>query len=629
MRIKEFFKILWNFRSTLLLILLPIVMLPIPIVLDSTEAACGYCIIIMAAYWISEVLPLAVTSFLPLIMFPLMGIMPASAVSVVYLKDTNWLFVGGLMIAVAVEHTCLHKRIALRVLLAVGSKPESLMIGFMLPTYFLSMWISNTATTAMMIPIVNAVLGELVRGPSEYQNDQELEDGPEQPDLEKTTGFTTTNIDVKSQNTESNTDGVKSYQNSTFKSDESDIDSVNDATKAEETETASKENDVAVVQPEPKHESGKLEKGLTLCVPYAASIGGITTLTGTGPNLVLAGQYPILFPDAEPPITFSNWMAYHLPLSLSLLLLSYIWLMWLFLDLSIKSIRTWCGRGNKTERDRRVNELLVREYAKLGDIRWAEVTVLIVFTTTALLWFFRDPGFIPGWSVLFKDGYVSDGTVAMTMACLLFFLPSKRPTFLGKRPEKINDIKPVPPVLDWPTVHRMFPWNVVFLLGGGFALAEGATVSGFSDWLGEQLLFLNGLPNWVICLIVTVITCLFTECTSNVATASLFVPIIAELAQGAQIHPLYLLLPTVVSTSLAFMLPVATPPNAIAFSYGHLKVVDLVKAGWMLNLLGILILMVFVNTYGIAFYGLDEFPYWASENYTGPTDPPTTMMPLI
>nr|XP_018667381.1 solute carrier family 13 member 2-like [Ciona intestinalis] len=138
-------------------------------------------------------------------------------------------------------------------------------------------------------------------------------------------------------------------------------------------------------------------------------------------------------------------------------------------------------------------------------------------------------------------------------------------------------LRPVAPILDWKTVHHKFPWAVMLLITGGFAMAKGATESGFSEWLGDQLIFLGGIETWAICLIVTIVVCLFTECSSNVATASIFVPILAQLAQSLEVHPLYLMLPPVLAASLAFMLPVATPPNALAFSYGHLKVMDLVK----------------------------------------------------
>uniref|UniRef100_H2Z9I1 Citrate transporter-like domain-containing protein n=1 Tax=Ciona savignyi TaxID=51511 RepID=H2Z9I1_CIOSA len=568
MAVPRFLRQIWAFQRTLCVILPPLLLLPIPIVIGGTEAACGYAILIMAIYWVTEAIPLAVTAFLPLIMFPMSGIMSASAVSKAYFSDTAWLFVGGLIIAVSVEVTNLHKRIALSVLVLVGAKPRWLMLGFMLTTYFLSMWISNTATTAMMLPIVEAVFGELKAG--EEKRAREI--------LEMTRARS-------GKGDKSAEDESKTSMSTSFYNDE----------HIESEEERNKRMD-------------NLIKGITLCVPYAASIGGTATVTGTGPNLVLSGLFNTLFPDATIKLSFANWIAYALPGSLCMLVLSYIWLSIFFLGFSLRDISSCLTRSNFTEGEKNARKVIVTEYKKLGNIKWKEVTVLAVFTTTALLWFFRDPGFMPGWSVVFKEDFVDDGTVAMTMAFFLFFLPSERPSSV----DKVDDLKrPVSPILDWPTVHRMFPWSVMFLITGGFALAEGATQSGFSQWLGDQLIFLGDLPTWVISLIVTIIVCLFTECSSNVATASLFVPILANLAQSLRIHPLHLMIPPVLACSLAFMLPVATPPNALAFSYGHIKVLDLVKAGSMLNIMGVAIITLFINTYGYSLFGLGEFPSWA------------------
>nr|XP_009860115.1 solute carrier family 13 member 5-like isoform X2 [Ciona intestinalis] len=619
---------IWAFRNTLYIIIPPILLLPIPIIINSTEASCGYAILLMAIYWITEAIPLAATAFLPLIIFPLSGVMTASAVSAAYFTDTAWLFVGGLIIAVSVEVTGLHKRIALRVLLFVGAKPRCLMFGFMMTTYFLSMWISNTATTAMMLPIVEAVFRELKAGEEKRAN--------EILDKLKTQRSHDTNAEVDSGKAST------SFCNRSFE------DNDQNENKNEKESQIADFNDVIFIPDDIETEEQRnkrmdnLIKGITLCVPYAASIGGTATVTGTGPNLVLSGQFATLFPDATMKLSFGSWIAYALPGSVCMLILAYIWLSLYFLGFNLREI-VGCFRGSDvTEGERNARNVIVTEYKKLGDITWKEVTVLSLFTTTALLWFFRDPGFMPGWSILFEEDYVDDGTVAMTMAFLLFVLPSERPSFLRKssgldEDDKSEDsvstmesdelLRPVAPILDWKTVHHKFPWAVMLLITGGFAMAKGATESGFSEWLGDQLIFLGGIETWAICLIVTIVVCLFTECSSNVATASIFVPILAQLAQSLEVHPLYLMLPPVLAASLAFMLPVATPPNALAFSYGHLKVMDLIKAGWMLNVLGVLVISVFINTYGVSYFGLNEFPAWAALPKTsGTTAAPTFNM---
>ncbi|XP_076817774.1 Na(+)/citrate cotransporter-like isoform X1 [Clavelina lepadiformis] len=589
----KFLSALWRYRSTLVFLLTPIVLLAVPLAIPGKEALCGYCMILMGVYWMTEVIPLAITSFIPLILFPLFGIMTADDVSRSYLTNTNWLFVGGLTIALAVETTNLHKRISLKVLTLVGANPRCLMFGFMVTTFFLSMWISNTATTAMLLPIVEAVIKELTleRG---NKNDSYENHSLSGLTLEKT----------------ASTNATQFYKSRTL-SEEDEIE-----TKEDVIETTVEVESQAEVEPSQKQINAKLKmkKGLTLCVPYAASIGGTATLTGTGPNLVLSGQFPILFPDAPPLISFANWFAYCLPSALVFFLVSYFWISSLYLGFSVREYIGCIQRKHKTQQEINANRLLKREYKNLGPIKWSELTVLLVFVTTALLWFFREPGFMPGWAMLFEEGYVDDGTVAIGMASLLFFLPDVKPMFLRRKDEDTK-VRPVGSILKWSDMKK-FPWNVVLLLGGGFALAEGATESGLSQWLGDELGVLEKLDTWLISFIVTIILCAFTEFTSNVATASLFVPILATLAQTIQVHPLYLLIPPVLATSLAFMLPVATPPNAIAFSYGRLKVIDMIKAGAFMNILGIATITIFINTYGVAFFHLNEFPDWAVPSNT-------------
>ncbi|XP_076817772.1 solute carrier family 13 member 2-like isoform X3 [Clavelina lepadiformis] len=586
---------IWSYRITLVIVFTPLLLLPLPLVFQTNEASCGYVILLMAIYWITEAIPLAVTALLPLILFPVTGIMTAKAVSQAYFVDTSWLFIGGLIIAVAIERSNLHKRIALKVLILVGTKPRRLMFGFMVTTFFLSMWISNTATTAMMLPIVESVFGEL-KADGETHDEKTRERRETTHEENENSQVDLDESDHRNQTT--------SFDNQGYEPDfDEQVDLENTLDDDQEQNNCSKEPEQL---PEERH--NRLIKGITLCIPYSASIGGTATLTGTAPNLVLSGQFQILFPDAPQLLSFGSWFVYCIPGALLTLLLSYMWLCWLFLGFDFKDFSV-C-RGEESEEERKARNYLKTEHKALGSIRWAEGSVLAIFITTALLWFFRKPGFMPGWGVIFLDGYVSDGTVAITMAFLLFLLPKERPEFL-KYSEDQELWQPVEALLDWPTMHNKFPWSVAFLLAGGFALARGATESGFSAWMGSQLAFLEGVQPWIICLLVTALVCLFTECSSNTATSSLFVPILANLAQSIEVHPLYLMFAPVLASSLAFMLPAATPPNAIAFSYGRLKVVDLVKAGWALNVMGVLVITLFINTYGRAYFGFGTFPAWA------------------
>uniref|UniRef100_A0A4W5MC01 Solute carrier family 13 member 5 n=1 Tax=Hucho hucho TaxID=62062 RepID=A0A4W5MC01_9TELE len=507
----------------------------------SREAACAYVIILMAVYWCTEALPLAVTALLPAVLFPMFGIMQSKDVCMQYLKDTNMLFVGGLMVAVAVEHWNLHKRIALRVLLFVGVRPALLMLGFMGVTAFLSMWISNTATTAMMVPIVQAVLEQL-------------------------NNYTETEMPV-----------------------------------------------ILTEKDKLMNNKKKMCKGMTLCVCYAASIGGTATLTGTGPNLVLKGQMNQLFPNNGDVINFASWFGFAFPNMILMLTLAWLWLQFVFMGFNFK--KTWgCGAA-KTEKEIAVYNVIKEQHRQLGSMSFGELSVLGLFSCLVVLWFTREPGFVAGWATYIFNSdaeYVTDATVAVFIAVLLFVLPSKPPRFCCKHQHPAG---PTPALLTWKVAQKKLPWSIVLLLGGGFALAKGSEESGLSMWIGDQMTPLHTIPPWAIAIILCLLIAIFTECTSNVATATLFLPVLASLSQSIGMNPLYVMVPCTLSASFAFMLPVATPPNAIVFSYGYLKVSDMARTGIVMNIIGILCITLAINSWGRAMFHLDTFPTWA--NTTG------------
>ncbi|XP_022067341.1 solute carrier family 13 member 5 [Acanthochromis polyacanthus] len=581
-----FFKYLRSIKNQLVLFSTPLLFLPLPLVIGTKEAECGYVIILMAVYWCTEVLPLAVTALLPALLFPLFGIMESQDVCMQYLKDTNMLFVGGLMVAVAVEHWNLHKRIALRVLLLVGVRPALLMMGFMGVTAFLSMWISNTATTAMMVPIVQAVLEQLnntdVEIPQILSTDEEVQTSgsDSKPPLE----------------TEKQSEGqgpvVVTFLDAT----------VEDAKRKEAAERL------------------KMCKGMTLCVCYSASIGGTATLTGTGPNLVLNGQMNQLFPENGDVINFASWFGFAFPNMIIMLTLSWLWLQFVFMGFNFK--KTWGCGSVKTEKDIAAYNVIREQYRLLGPMSFGEINILGIFILLVVGWFTRDPGFVHGWAtVLFNSEaeYVTDATVAIFVAVLLFVLPSKPPRFCSRRTRADiaphQSAGPTPPLLTWKVAQKKLPWGIVLLLGGGFALAKGSEVSGLSQWLGNQMTPLQSIPPWAIAILLCLLLATFTECTSNVATATLFLPVLASMSQSIGINPLYIMVPCTLSTSFAFMLPVATPPNAIVFSYGYLKVADMAKTGFVMNIIGILCITLAINSWGKAMFDLDTFPTWA--NATG------------
>jgi len=460
----------------------------------------------MAIWWISEAVPLAVTALLPVALFPILGIMDGQMVSATYFNHVIFLFIGGFLIALAMQKWDLHKRIALRILLFTGTKPARILLGFMLATAFLSMWISNTATTMMMVPILISVISQL-----EEQNQ--------------------------------NLPGKRNSYST----------------------------------------------GLLLGVAYSASIGGMMTLVGTPPNLSFTRIFQIMFPEA-PEISFADWMVFALPAGIILFLFA-----WLFLF-------TRYGKGSGSQQLDK--DLLSKQYKKLGKPGYEEKVILLVFVSLAVLWISRADiqlgSFrIPGWQNLFRfPEYFNDGTVAIALSIILFAIPSKQ----GK------GIR----LLDWKTAAKL-PWGIVLLFGGGFALALGFKESGLSTWFGEQLSFVTFLhPVFIIALVALLMTFL-TELTSNTATTEMILPVLAGLSVATQIHPLLFMLPATMSASMAFMLPVATPPNAIIFGTNRLKIIDMVKTGLIMNLTGTLVITFSVYFVARWVFGidLDIFPEWA------------------
>lgn len=444
---------------------------------------------LMAVWWVTEAIPIPATALLPIVLMPVLGVMEPAAVTAPYAHHLIFLFMGGFLIAVTMERWNLHRRIALRTIQMVGVTPRLIILGFMLATAFLSMWISNTATTMMMFTIALAVVEQVT-------------------DLLSDRGLDT----------------------------------------------------------EPGHVH--FATALMLGIAYAASIGGVATLIGTPPNAILAGVVEETFGLQ---IAFGEWMMFALPLSVVMLAIT-----WWYLTAIAFPAETDELPGGR--------ELIRREADQLGPMARQEKAVLAVFVAVAGAWILRGTVDLPALAL------INDSTIAIAGAAALFLIPADR--------EKGQFL------LDWPTAVKI-PWDIILLFGGGFALAKSFAVSGLTEWLAGQLELLHGVGLAGLVLAAVMLVIMLTEVTSNTATATLLLPVTGALALALQVHPYGLMTAVALAASFAFMLPVATPPNAIVFSSRHVTIAQMARAGIWLNIIGSVLITALVVLLLPVVWGID------------------------
>jgi sodium-dependent dicarboxylate transporter 2/3/5 len=433
-------------------------------------------------WWVTEAVPIAVTAILPVVLFPLSGALDIADTTTAYGHKYVFLYLGGFFLAIAIEKVNLHRRIALTVISLIGTRMRMIVLGFMVATAFLSMWISNTATSVMMLPIGLAIVAQFRDHPDTPENEHE--------------------------------------------------------------------------------EFGKM---LMLAIAYSASLGGMATLIGTPPNLVLAGIVKELY---EVEINFLDWMLFAFPLSVLLLFICWVYLTRYALKLEAAH---FTGGVEEIKRQRKL----------LGIMSSNEKRVLIVFVLTAFAWMTR--------SFLFSPiiPAIDDTLIALIAGILLFVIPSSE--------EKGG-------VLEWDDAKKI-PWGILLLFGGGLAIAQGFKDTGLAKWLAEQLTQFDFLPLLVMTLVLVAVINLLTEVTSNLATTAMILPVLAPLAAAMGVHPYIFMVSATLAASCAFMLPVATPPNAVVFGSGYINMSSMIRAGFGLNLISILLITFWV------FYLLPYF--WA------------------
>ncbi|MCI1676397.1 MAG: DASS family sodium-coupled anion symporter [Ancrocorticia sp.] len=445
---------------------------PVPENALATAAAVA---VLMGTWWVTEAIPLAATALVPLVAFPLMDVQSFKTTAAPYASGTIFLFMGGFFLALAIQRWNLHRRIALRTVLIVGTKPKQLVLGLMIATGFLTMWVSNTATAVMMLPIALSVLSLVYEGA-----------------------------------------GAKEMLKSNF------------------------------------------GKAMVLGVAYASSIASVATIIGTPPNTLLRAYMQETY---DVTISFGRWMLFGVPLAWGFLFIGW----WILVTFVFKPELDELPGGR---------DLIARQLKEMGAMSRGEKLVGIVFVVAALAWVFL-PSFFP-------DTF-SDELIAMMITLALFLIPV-HPT------EGIA-------ILDWKTAKNI-PWDVLLLFGGGLSLSAAFTYTGFSAWIGDKSAGLAGLPPILLVFIVAVLIVALTEFTSNTATAAAFLPIMGGVASGMGVDPMMLVIPVALASTYGFMMPAGTPPNAIAYSSGYVRIGDMIKAGLILNILGALLITLFSMTLG-------------------------------
>ncbi|XP_034433738.1 solute carrier family 13 member 4 isoform X2 [Hippoglossus hippoglossus] len=638
----DLFRKLWRARKLILVVFIPLSLLPLPLIHPTSEACCAYVLMVTAVYWVSEAVPLGAAALVPAFLYPLFGVLKSSEVAAEYCKDTTLLLMGVICLAASIEKWNLHKRIALRMVMIAGAKPGMLVLGFMCCTVFLSMWLSNTSTTAMVMPIAEAVLQQLIcTGLADSHEDSETVDAREDDGA----------VSDKQENLDKNQ--LELLYRSDSECTKRELSTLTEVQTGEvnglglmpvSSQEFIQHNNghlpqVAIEIPNVKRVKTRRDsqyptkrdhmicKCLSLSITYAATIGGLITITGTSTNLIFAEQFNTRYPDAKV-INFGTWFIFSFPIAIIMLVLTWLWLHFLFLGCNFRETCS-LSKKRKTRREMLSEKRIQEEYTKLGPISYPEVVTGVFFILMTLLWFTREPGFVPGWTSLFeKKGYRTDATVSVLLGFLLFLIPARRPfsssssssssTSCCRNTVDDSDSDPLAPMITWKDFQRLMPWEIVILVGGGYALAAGCKVSGLSVWIGRQLEPMSGLPPWAVTLLACLLVSAVTEFASNPATLTVFLPILSALSETLRINPLHTLIPSTMCVSFGVMLPVGNPPNAIVFSYGHVKISDMVKAGFGVNLIGVAVVMLAISTWGAPLFNLNEFPAWAeARNVTG------------
>lgn len=547
------------------MVAIPILLLPLLFCEDFLKSRCSYVVGIVGLYWTVEPIPLGATSLIPIVLFPVLGVLTTERTCQLYMNETNIMFVGTLIMAIAIEHSQLHQRIALKTLCLLGTGLKMLVFGLMFISMFLSIWINNVAITAMMMPVVDSLSKELL---------QDRKGAVSKDNAEAEEAFCLTRPDEKA--------AVVNGSHLVLPHKNGDEGTVFFLRMRKRSEPKLLD----------KPEKRRIQVLLYLSVIYGANTGAIATITSAASNVVFKFVIEDLYAERAP-VDYALWLFFALPISVisTALIFLAVW------PIFFRCKRPKLGKESGCS----AMESIRRNYAALGPIRFHEIAVLLLFTLLVFLWLFRDPMFAKGWATLFAPVKPKDATAVMVPVVLLFMIPA--------RPCEGADS---PGLVTWKVVQAKLQWSVILLIGSGFAVAEAMRVSGLSLLLGQQLTNLGHLPAGVLMMCLIIMCSFMSELISNAGTVTVLLPVFAALAEDLQVNPLLFMIPAALASNFAFLLPVGTPANAIVYEHAGLKLSDMVLPGLLIKTITLFTTVVVTFVIGDPIFGMFSEADWVS-----------------
>ncbi|XP_067132212.1 Na(+)/citrate cotransporter-like [Centruroides vittatus] len=621
----------WPIHKIFVICFVPLILTTIIIVGNNSLESRGlYIFFVMEIFWILELLPLAITSFFPIVLFPLLGISNSDKISHKYMSPSSVLYFVSSLFAAGIDHCNLYKRIALTMLFYTKLDISRTMFGLMTTTAVISMWISNTVTTTTIVPIVHAIIVELAEAkilcdgkkmnyaPKKKLIKKEVvEDRKKNVEvIDLTTQVKINGNDNRNESEIENKSGFNSEDNKIeydANIKESDNKAVDEDNVRFDNEEVLKEGEIKEIERENENleyelseeslfaiDTEKMDKDLQrmrkilmLSIAIAAICGGTSTLIGTSTNMVLVDYLKYEFPDSNE-VNFSSWMCYHVPVVFLLVLLIYLYL------------SKYVLKNKRISKNEDVTKVIIAKYKELDPISFHEVAVLSLSVGVVISCVSKKPMFSPGWQDLLNSLYtegkrldIKHTTPAIFLSLFLFLIPAK------------PKLEKSPPLLTWKKAQKHLNWDVLFIFGGSFTLAEGLKDSGVIKLLGDQLKVLSNFPTELVMIIVCLLAIIFTQLITNAAVNNFFLPVIKSIAIALKVNPLYLMIPFTISCSFSFSLPMSTPSNVVVYNASGMKTIEMAKPGIIVTIICLIIELIMVISWGKFIFNYTAFPDWA------------------